>query len=207
MTRRPGPGAYARSLERALSRVRERPVLLSPRDWALASDWYGRQIPVAVVLEAIEEAAQRGRKRSTAAPGPRSLAYVASAVEESWDVILKGRAERHTSSPVCGTILAGVRDSWERAVASAPRDSCLSEFLSRLLGELESGTTSSVVDGKLDEGLPDRAPPILLVQSREKASAELEPFRERMSRETYEATLRRAVVERLRRALKLPRLP
>ena len=80
-----GPELYARELERALSRIRERPVVLSPRDWEMVLDWHAREIPLGVILETLEEAGARARKRGSA--GPRSLSYLASAVEEAWNLI------------------------------------------------------------------------------------------------------------------------
>ena len=81
MTRRVrGPEAYARQLERALSRVRERPVVLSPRDWELLSEWYSRGIPLAIVEQAMEAASEREASKKRR-PARRGLAYVAPAVD------------------------------------------------------------------------------------------------------------------------------
>ena len=179
--------------------------MLSPRDWALASDWYVRQVPLAAVLEALEEAAERARKRGRAA-GPRSLAYVASAVEENWELIRRGRAGQHSAASSSLPPLASTRESWRQAEKSATEDPSLGALLSKLLLELAAGKPPADVDRELDERLLACAPPALVARSQEKVSSELEPFRARMSEKTFEVTRRRAVVERLRRALNLPRL-
>ena len=46
-------GSYARALAEALSRLRERPTVLSPRDWSLVSEWYSRGIPLGLVLDVL----------------------------------------------------------------------------------------------------------------------------------------------------------
>ena len=69
--------AYARALEAALSRLNDRPVVFSERDWELATRWHRRGIPLGAVLEALES--RRNRP-------PRNLGAISRAVEEQWDV-------------------------------------------------------------------------------------------------------------------------
>ena len=47
---------YARAVERALSRGAGRPIVISPRDWALCERWAREGVPLAVVVTAIREA-------------------------------------------------------------------------------------------------------------------------------------------------------
>ena len=57
--RQPAERSYARAVERSWSELCGRPVIFSPRDWALLDDWRQRGIPLQIVQEAIEAAAER----------------------------------------------------------------------------------------------------------------------------------------------------
>ena len=54
-----GAGSYVRSIERVWNGLVERAVVLSPKDWALASDWFERGVPLELVTEALEEVGRR----------------------------------------------------------------------------------------------------------------------------------------------------
>jgi hypothetical protein len=200
-----GPGAYARALENALSRIRERPVVLSPRDWSLVVDWHRREIPLAVVLEVLDEAASRSRSRTSGA-GPRSLAYIAPAVEEAWKLILSGRRDHGAPAPAVIPTLQGVRDAWERAAAAAGRDSKLHGLLVGLLGRLDRGEAAAVLDDELDRGIAECCPPAEVEGVEREVEAELTPFRSRIPARSLAGTRCRSVAARLRRARGIPRL-
>jgi hypothetical protein len=207
MTRgpRPGLGAYARALEQALSRARERPVVLSPRDWGLVADWHAREIPLAVVLEELGEASRRSRSRGRT-PGPRSLAYIAAAVEESWSLILAERTRLTGTGLASSRGLSSARDAWERAARQAGQESDLGRLLSDLLGRLDGGASPAEVDAMLDDRLIECVPQARVARLEHEVGAELGAFRDRMPARGYERTRRRALLERLRRGLGLPRI-
>jgi len=200
-----GPEVYARELERALSRVRERPVVLSPRDWELVVDWHSRQIPLAVIQEALDEAAARARKRGSS--GPRSLSYLARTVDEAWDLIRSGRLDPLDGATPGAPTLADSRESWSRARESVGKDTPLGALIEELLRRLDEGAAPEEVERRLEQSIVDHAPPELAERIRGEVGTELEPFRGRMPPADLEATSHRAVVTRLRRSLGLPRLP
>lgn len=200
-----GPEVYARELERALSRVRERPVVLSPRDWELVVDWHARQIPLAVIHEALDEAAARARKRGSS--GPRSLSYLARTIDEAWDLIRAGRLDPLEGATPGAPTIAGIRESWNRARESARTDSPLAVLIEELLRRLDEGASPEEVERRLEQSIVDRAPPGLAERIRGEIETELAPFRERIPPADLEATSQRAVVTRLRRSLGLPKLP
>lgn len=85
MTTSPAEAArYARALERALAEASGRAVVLSPRDFALLSGWFARGVPLALVLEQIEDRKGKGRD-------VRSLASITRAVEAAWSAVVDGR--------------------------------------------------------------------------------------------------------------------
>ena len=100
---------YARAIERCWSGLREAPVVLSPRDWALICDWFDRDIPLDIVRECLEDAAARARS----ADRPRSLSAIASCVEDGWITV---RAGRISSAPAGTSPRAptGWQAAWRR---------------------------------------------------------------------------------------------
>jgi len=78
--------AYLSTLEGALSRIRGRPVTLSPRDFALARGWFEAGIPAERVREALERAQAEGQS-------PSALAYVRRQVEGRPGRVGSGRSE------------------------------------------------------------------------------------------------------------------
>lgn len=84
---------YARALERALAAASGRAVVLSPRDFALLTDWLARGVPLALVLEQVEHRKAKGRD-------VKSLASIAGAVEQAWSAVVDGRMG---GTPAAGT--------------------------------------------------------------------------------------------------------
>jgi hypothetical protein len=175
----------------------DRPVVLSPKDWALISDWHSRRIPLTLILEAIRYAAEQPSRVGT----PRNLAYVAPAVEEAWRVVLDGR--RRPLEPATPS-RADPADAWRRRREAETGDSPLGRLLDELLTAHEAGKPARVLDSRLDEWLLTSASEDLLRTIRDQIDAELAPFVERMDAETFDRTRRSAIVDRLRRALGLP---
>lgn len=196
---------YARAVEQALSRLHGGPVVLSPADWDLVSGWQERGVPLATILEALASASLRGRGQGRRPPA-RRLTYIAPAVEEAWKVIRAGRI-----APIPGTggqpvPLTGPNRDWVRAIDEASGASGLRSLLCGLLDRLHAGESPVVLDQELDRGLLRAAPTDLLSRVTAETDVDLEPYRSRMDASAFEATRSRAVTDRLRRALRLPRL-
>ena len=203
MTEHPGatrPDAYAREIERQWSRLLDRPVVLSPKDWSLISDWHARSIPLSVILDAMQHLNENPRGRSA----PRSLAYLVPAVEETWQVVLDGRraapaAARRPEAP-------DPVQCWRRCLAGLERSSALHGLLAGLLAQFEAGRDGEALDDALDARIAGDAPRDLLARVRGEVEGELAPFEDRLDPGTRERTLNAAVALRLRRLLGLPRL-
>jgi hypothetical protein len=198
---------YARAVERAWNELPGAPRILSPRDWKLVEDWCARGIPLQIVLESIEAAAERLRKSRREPRRPRGLGYVASAVEEAWRVVLEGRhdAERtggdgHAPAP------GAVPTAWRRRLEAEDPESRLAGLLDELIDRLRRGAEPAAIDRQLDERIEAAVSSSLREQCRSKIGEQLAPYRRRMSAAAYEATLMRACSARLREELELPRL-
>lgn len=192
-----GERAYARAIEAAWARMKGRPVVLSPREFEIVSSWRRDGIPLRVVLEVLgEEARLAGGRRE-----PRSLGFLAAAVREAGQVVASGRA----ASTVPTASQPPALDLWRRALETTPPGAPLHTVIARLLAAASEGVAPEELDRRLDEELTLCAPPEKLAAVSEASRAALGPFRDRMSREEHERALQRAIVDRLREALELPR--
>lgn len=204
VSRRAFSRSYARAVERRWTRLCQRAVILSERDWALIEDWQSRGIPLQIVEEAIDAAEQRRRRARAAAPPPRGLAYVAPAVEQAWRLVLEGRSRDPGSDRARpGPASAG---AWRARLEAEPRESALRRLLESLLRALEAGDPPGEIDARLERTLPAAAPPALLREVETEVALELRPYQGRMEAATLATTRRRVVLHRLRARLGLPRL-
>jgi hypothetical protein len=198
-----GEAAYARAIERCWSGALERPVVLSPRDWALISDWFARSIPLGIVEEAIQQiVATRTRRGSSP---PRALGYIAAAVEEAWSVVVEGRrAEIEPSARSSRPPERSALECWRRRAAQEAADSPLGRLLRELIAQQAEGAPAEEVDRRLASGLAAAVPEALLQSTRADVGRQLAGFRERMDDRVFRATRERAIIAHLRRALDLP---
>jgi hypothetical protein len=177
-----------------------RPVVLSPRDWSRVARWHALGIPLEIVEEAMDAALDKARS----AEGARGIAELAPRVEAAWSVILDGRRSGACEGGIVAT--AEPTRCWRRRIETEPPGSPLSELLEALLGRLDRGEAEEALDDELDRRLPESVEPSLRDRVSAEVARETEPFRTRMSAGRLEATRHRATVDRLRRALDLPRL-
>jgi hypothetical protein len=203
--RGPSLAAYVRHVERAWSSIAERPLVLSPREFALLTRWHRRGIPVAAVREALAEkapsrAARAGRGRLV------SLTQVAAAVEESWTAVLEGRAGAPSAFQVRADHAPARADRWRERLAREPQGSALADVLSGLLRHAQDAQPARALDEELDRLLPAAIPDALRQELLVELDGELEPFRARLPEANLQAARRRALIERARARLGLPRL-
>jgi hypothetical protein len=197
--------AYARTIERLWSELLERPIVFSPRDWALIRDWYDRRIPLQIVREAVESAAEGARKGRRKLP--RNLRYIAPLVEEGCAAVREGRAAGRANE-----VDAAAPDppeetcvDWAERARREPEGTPLRALLEELQRRLRAGGERAALERLLDARLPESAPRDLVAATQRKVERELAPYRERMSVTVLESTRRRALAARLRAALGLPR--
>ena len=152
-------GSYARAIERLWAELLERPVILSPRDWALVSEWYERSIPLALIEEAIETVRLKMRRGRRA---PRNLSYLAPSVEESWQAVVEGRSEE--PEPPVAELQQEVAPAaaWEACAQAGRCGAPLCGLLRSLLEELRAGADPDSIDARLERELPLRAPAALV---------------------------------------------
>jgi len=185
---------YARRLLAEWERLSGRAVVLSEREWELMCDWHTRGVPAPLIEETMAEVV--ARRRTT----PRSLTFIAQAVEESWRAVVDGRtapAAERGRRPV---------EHWRRVAGDAATSAELGARIAALLDELDRGAAPAELDRRLDETIVGLVDPETLRAAEEAVDRRLAGFAGRLDPETLAMTRRRAVVERLRASLGLPRL-
>lgn len=194
---------YARAIERRWTERLERPIVLSPRDWTRISEWHERGIPLPLVLESIDAALETRRRPGAARP--RSLAYVAPLVDESWRVVVDGR--RVPAEPRGAPASApGRLDSWRKRRDAQPHGSSLRQILERLVLAVETGSSPEAVDQELDATLAGAVPRDLASEATRAAEHDVARLRGRVPHASIERARSLAVASWLRRRLALPRL-
>lgn len=215
---------YFATIEEQFSRLRGTALVLSPADWHLAASWLKRKIPLPVVSRAIQEvlekAAARGRRRPIL-----SLSYCRHEVEAEFSRYLEAMAGCDSRDD------DGQRDPplWQRLLAKADRLSqtavtwpppaqapagLATAALQAAAHELKSGGADpGALEDKLalhERALMDILEDCLPVTQKDtlhtRCLERLAPYRQRMSEEVFQRTLRHALDTELRRRFKLPRL-
>ena len=190
---------YVRAVEAAWSKILGRSAVVSPREFEAIDAWRRRGIPLAVVLEVI---AVVGKRRSGSAP--KTLTALGHAVLEAWSVVAAGRAALSVTGALPGR--SDARRAWEEALARCPDGAPLHAGLERLLAEEAAGGLVAALDAALDEFLPAAVQPETLARATDETAQALGDFKRRMSEEEFRKRFARALADRLRGVLALPRL-
>jgi hypothetical protein len=190
---------YVRAVERAWSALLERPAVVSPREFQAIDGWRRRGIPLAVVLEVIRDF---GKRRSGRAP--KSLTALSRAVDEAYAAVTAGRA----GPPPADARLprSDALRAWETVLERCREGSPLHVLLTRFVSEAAKGESVHTIDAALDAMLPGAVPDEMLATATERTERALREFRRRMSDDEFRKTFVRALADRLRETLELPRL-
>jgi hypothetical protein len=208
---------YFSAAEAAFIRRRGTPFLLSPRDFALLTEWRALGVPIEAIEEGIDDAFTRREERN-AVGRVNSLSYCRDAVLSAWErrteaAVGKG-AGRKSDEPDAAAGLAALAAKLEEAAALRPDLAAGFDAAARSLTRLsESGRDAARVEeslARLDKKLAGALYDALPEAEREgldaDVAAQLARARVRLDDETAEKT-RRALRRRiLRERLRLPRL-
>ena len=217
---------YFTEIEETFVRRRGKSLLLSPLDWALMESWKEREIPLHIVLRAIEQVfdvydAQPNKKRTI-----KGLSYCKEEVEAQfleWSEMQAGRGTVVEAEGAEGAeggqfskaaVAEHIRKSIESIKMAAPsHGGVLREALERAVSRLESlleteentekiEASLAKIDDLVDEAIIQQA------DSNERAEVEkqLVSYKASMEPEAYDRTLRLMVVKRLREASQVPRV-
>jgi hypothetical protein len=186
-------------VERAWSALLGRPAVVSPREFEAIDGWRRRGVPLAVVLEVI---GVFGKRRSGRAP--KALTALSRAVDEAFAVVAAGRAGPSLADarPLRSDALRAWKEVLDRYREGAP----LQVLLTRLLSDAAKGVSAHDIDAMLDASLAGAMPDDMLAIATEGTERALHGFRRRMSEEEFRKTFARALADRLRATLGLPRV-
>lgn len=218
---------YFAEIEEAFSRLRQRPLLLAPRDVALVKSWFELGVPLRVVLKGLELFFARESRRESPRRLPASLAYCEQDVLNSWEEWRLSRIGSEPSQAVEGgpddilrAHLAASVERLERAGARA-KDAghaalvravrAVLRRLKRLEGEVGTAPPG-VIEAELilsEEKLARAARKELAAELATLAasvSRELAPMRGSIEERAYDTLRRKAEDRALFVRLGLPRL-
>ena len=190
---------YVRAVETAWSKLLGRPAVVSPREFETIDAWRRRGIPLTVVLEVIANAGKRRSGR-----GPQAITALAKAVFEAWEVVAAGRTAQNPTD--ARPQRSDARRAWEEALDRCLESGGLRTLLTGLLAEEAEGAAPETLDASLDAALAGAVSEQMLVRATEETARALGRFRGRMSEEEFRKMFARALVDRLRGTLSLPRL-
>jgi hypothetical protein len=190
---------YVRAVERAWSALLGRPAVVSPREFEAIDGWRRRGVPLAVVLEVISVFGKRRTGRA-----PKALTALSRAVDEAFAVVAAGRARPSIAD--ARPLRSDALRAWEEVLDRYREGAPLHVLLTRLLSEAAKGESVHDIDAMLDASLAGAVPDDMLATATERTERALQGFRRRMSDEEFQKTFARALADRLRATLGLPRV-
>jgi hypothetical protein len=198
------PRSYVREIETRWAALLDRPVVLGERDWSVICDWHARGIPLALIGEAFDHLAETLRRRRSP---PRNLGALAPFVEEGWRTVCGGQHEvSEQEASVQADPRVGAVEAWRRCAETLGSDSPLGAWIGALLERVAGGEGLEQVEKDLVAGLVERLGDEARADLEGQVKGELDGFRGRMTRQTWETTRRRALLSAARRRYGLPRL-
>lgn len=213
---------YFTEIEDAFVRRRGKNLLLSPLDWALIDAWRERDIPLHIVLRAIEAVFdifdQNPRPRSI-----KSLMFCREEVEAQfaeWQASRTGAASDTQTEAAAGIpvddIRAHITDTLTqlRAVSREELEEDLLRACSRLeqLAEELSDDPETAdkslndIEKFLEEAMLERLDKQFLKSFEKETAKQLREYKSGMEKDAYEQTFRLLLLKRLREELGIPRL-
>ena len=221
---------YFTEIEETFIRRRGRNLLLSPLDWALIENWQEREVPLHIILRAIETVFDGIDKQPTRKRSVKSLFYCKEEIEAQYAEWLEMQTGKNGASKVQSPKSSdsnlfsdeSIGNHLEKAAADlrAARQKAkgdLRETLERVLSrlkELEQNFTSAEkleeslekLDALIDAGLLKSIEKEKLSVFKAEIEKNLGSYKNKMEAEVYERTFELMVLKRLREIAEIPRL-
>lgn len=209
---------YFTEIEETFVRRRGKSLLLSPLDWALMESWKERDIPLHIVLRAIEQVfdthdAQPARKRSV-----KGLSYCKEEVEAQfaeWAEMRAGdgRGGEAEEDEATESVISHIAESVEKVRSLLESESGgVKEALERALARLEKLSATEESTEKLEASLSDiddLMDEAIIQQSQvadlEAVDSQMAHYKDTMDAESFERTRRLLLLKRLREDSPIPR--
>jgi hypothetical protein len=218
---------YFSEIEAAFIRRRGRNLLLSPLDWDLIETWKEREIPLHIVVRAIEDVFDAYDKKEIKRRAIKSLNYCKDEVEAQYEEWLTAQTGKSKSSEEVGGIADSKPESFSNAAIVEHFDRILAEFavskakfgaealvrLEKVENELRSieseEFTTELLEDQLEE-LDKKVDEILLESEHsgkvtDDLSRRMSEYKSKMDAEAFERTFKLMLLKELRDDTGVPR--
>jgi hypothetical protein len=220
--------SYFRAVEERFCALRGAALLISPRDWALIASWWEERVPLALILDSLEEVFAARARRGDAAEDIASLAYVRSEVQRRFrlhrEMVALRRGEEEESARLrreirlhLGRVARGLgfaselaREQGHEALARALLvGSAEIKAARRLAGEIGWSPTSAEARlEQIESEIMDAARGALSPEEREALQSRARDLVSsrglRMTQEAFQITLNSIEQDLLRRQWRIP---
>jgi len=217
---------YFTEIEETFVRRRGRNLLLSPLDWTLIESWQEREIPLHIVLRAIESIFDAMEKKPGAQlRAVKSLSYCKEEIEAQYAEWIQSRTGGSSEMSEegeddGGLTFQGVLEHVVNVIEALERseNENLKEDLERArrrLVELKAGLTDDFehvekvltdIENFIDRALLTKSDPAHLNKLEKDIAAQIGGYRASMGEETYQKTLDLMLLKRLREEEGIPPL-
>ena len=216
---------YFTEIEETFVRRRGKNLLLSPLDWALIEAWQERNVPLHVVLRAIEKVFDSVDQQPTRKRSVKSLMYCREEIEAQYAEWLErqaGKSETKTASNggnglyTRETVVEHLETSisainnFIKTIRNESFGSIIArlEELKRNLPEDYEKTEEILIDIEnfLNDELKRSVNAAHLKAVKKDTETQLSAYKNKMEREVYEKTFDLMVTKRLREEAEIPRL-
>ena len=209
---------YYSEIEDTFIRRRGKMLLLSPLDWALMEVWQERQIPLHVVLRAIEKVfdnyEKSAKKRSI-----KGLTFCREEIEVQHEEWLESQVGKSSETAVESDetfTIEGVADHIETVISAIQNaiNPKFEETFTRIIGRLNElkqtlnndfekiEASLAQIEKILDEELKQNATKLHLTE----VETQLSSYKKSLDKETYQKTFDLMLLKRLREEHEIPRL-
>ncbi|MEZ5345500.1 MAG: hypothetical protein R2681_08100 [Pyrinomonadaceae bacterium] len=216
---------YFTEIEETFIRRRGRNLFLSPLDWALMENWKEREIPLRIILRAINNVFDTAEKKTKLGRNIKSLTYCRDEVEslfKDWQGSQIGKnSDRIEPSSKFGdsaieTHLESVMRKLESAAenASTPVREKIREAMTGIETLKNAGDNNEREIEKdlerwekaIDSALTEHYSPSLLAEFKNEIENDLSKHKASMDSEAYQKTFELMLLKRLREHAEIPRL-
>ncbi|MEW5807810.1 MAG: hypothetical protein AB1756_10775 [Acidobacteriota bacterium] len=218
---------YFGKIERRFNQLRGTPLLISPKDWALMSEWKKRGIPSIVVIEALEIGFEKAGSRKARRRPISTLSYFKHIIEDCWESFRESRIgkgekkgeeidhERTQEFLISlQRSLTGLSERLEGMEELSRSLKKVAEEISRILSstawrenELESlEERFSLWDDEVGDALLKCCNTAEMDRAGREAETEFSRMSKFMSPDSFEDIKRRYVIRKLRKKFGIPRI-
>jgi hypothetical protein len=216
---------YFTEIEEAFIRRRGRNLLLSPLDWALIESWQEREIPLHIVLRAIESVFDAMEKKPSRTRSIKSISYCKEEIEAQYEEWVRSRTgaaggDKDPGETGEGLSIRSVTEHIENAIAAlqeAANDHLREDFerARARLEELLAGLTDDFenvekvltdIENFLDRALLTKSDEMHLNKLETEIEKQIGSYRASMGDEAYRKTLDLMLLKKLREEQQIPPL-